>query len=220
MSQPLNEPQSWGILGLRLALAAIVGLHVVFLSLLAVWWDTRNAISVRMEQFETKQRLKWIAAEIESYRHDPGAIPKSLSELAEHGLGAVIASNKWLVDGWRRPFIYTVNGTNWTVLSYGHDGQPGGTGADADLTNWKPEPAESKVLPSFREFVFEAKMTRGATITSIVSGVLATSVSLLTVRIPRLTRRGMLKVALTVLATVVGAAFAAAFIGSLHVPTH
>ena len=39
-----------------------------------------------------------------------------------------------LTDGWRRPLIYQVEEDNFvTLLSLGRDGQPGGTGEDADI---------------------------------------------------------------------------------------
>jgi len=44
------------------------------------------------------------------------------------------------LDPWGRPYIYKspgdVNGTSYDLLSYGRDGQPGGTGEDADVTSW------------------------------------------------------------------------------------
>ena len=44
------------------------------------------------------------------------------------------------LDPWGRPFIYRspgdVNMTAYDLLSYGRDGQPGGTGEDADITSW------------------------------------------------------------------------------------
>jgi general secretion pathway protein G len=44
------------------------------------------------------------------------------------------------LDPWGRPFIYKspgdVNATSYDLLSYGRDGQPGGTGEDADVTSW------------------------------------------------------------------------------------
>jgi general secretion pathway protein G len=209
-----------GPLALRLAAATVVGLLVAFLSLLAVWGDMRKVKTLRMEQWETRQRLKWIAIGIESYQRREDALPKSLNHIENSGLGTEVKSNRWLVDGWDRPFIYTVNGTSWTVLSYGRDGRPGGKGADADLTNWKPEPEESKVFPAFYEFVFQLKPTRTATTGTIVCGVLAALVSFFTVHIPKFTRRGLLSVAFRVLATIVGATIIAFMIGGLEVPHH
>ena len=44
------------------------------------------------------------------------------------------------LDPWGRPYVYfcpgTVNPTSYDLASYGRDGQPGGTGEDADVTSW------------------------------------------------------------------------------------
>lgn len=42
------------------------------------------------------------------------------------------------MDPWGRPYAYQQPGTHgdFDLLSYGKDGRPGGTGEDADLTNW------------------------------------------------------------------------------------
>ena len=41
-------------------------------------------------------------------------------------------------DPWGRPYVYTQPGTHgdFDLLSYGKDGRPGGSGEDADVTNW------------------------------------------------------------------------------------
>ena len=42
-------------------------------------------------------------------------------------------------DPWGRPYAYLQPGSHggdFDLLSYGKDGRPGGTGEDADLTNW------------------------------------------------------------------------------------
>jgi general secretion pathway protein G len=41
-------------------------------------------------------------------------------------------------DPWGRPYVYRAPGQHgaYDVISYGADGQEGGTGADADITSW------------------------------------------------------------------------------------
>jgi len=41
-------------------------------------------------------------------------------------------------DPWGRPYVYQQPGTHgdFDLLSYGKDGRPGGSGEDADITNW------------------------------------------------------------------------------------
>lgn len=38
-------------------------------------------------------------------------------------------------DPWGRPYLYRFDGSRGSVLSYGADGKPGGTGEDADLSS-------------------------------------------------------------------------------------
>jgi general secretion pathway protein G len=42
------------------------------------------------------------------------------------------------LDPWGRPFVYREPGEHGEIdlYSYGKDGRPGGTGVDADITNW------------------------------------------------------------------------------------
>jgi hypothetical protein len=212
MNQPANESQNRGPLASRLTLAVLIGLCVASLSLLAVWGDMRKVKTLRTEQWKTRQELKFLGQAIRLSQSHDGSPPDSLSRL---GLSSASRA-----AGGGRPFIYSVNGTNWTVLSYGRDGKPGGVGSDADLTNWKPEPAESQVLPTFYEFVFELEQTGMATISTIICGVLAGWLSFFTVGIPKGTRRELLRVGLTLLATLIGATFIAFMIGGLEVPHH
>ena len=43
------------------------------------------------------------------------------------------------MDPWGRPYVYqqpSTHGADFDLLSYGKDGRPGGSGEDADITNW------------------------------------------------------------------------------------
>jgi general secretion pathway protein G len=82
---------------------------------------------------------------LDQYRLDIGRYPNS-----ELGLKALVerpaSEPKWSgpylrkdvpPDPWGRPYVYKVPGEKgeFDLLSYGKDGQPGGTGENADLTN-------------------------------------------------------------------------------------
>jgi general secretion pathway protein G len=49
-------------------------------------------------------------------------------------------------DPWGRPYQYVAPGKGgpYDIISYGADGRDGGTGSDADITNWDVEVAEIK----------------------------------------------------------------------------
>jgi len=48
------------------------------------------------------------------------------------------------IDPWGRPYIYKspgdANPQGYDLLSFGRDGQPGGSGEDADVTSWESAP--------------------------------------------------------------------------------
>ena len=100
-----------------------------------------------------KSEVKMAQAQIDSlekaldqYRLDTGHYPNT-----EQGLDALMArpSNelKWQgpylkkqvpPDPWGKPYVYKYPGEHgeYDLFSYGKDGQPGGTGEAADITNW------------------------------------------------------------------------------------
>ena len=66
-----------------------------------------------------------------------GRWPTSVTELATNSMGlAFIRPSPPLPDGWGRQVVcepYTTNNGYGRFVSYGRDGRPGGTGADADI---------------------------------------------------------------------------------------
>jgi len=101
-----------------------------------------------------KSRVKAAHAQIdaldkalEQFRLDVGRLPTT-----EEGLAALNAPPSGVTnwegpylkkavppDPWGHPYVYVQPGTHqndFDLLSYGRDGQPGGTGEDADITNW------------------------------------------------------------------------------------
>lgn len=83
---------------------------------------------------------------LDQYRLDTGHYPST-----EQGLAALNArpanEPKWNgpyltkaipLDPWDRPYVYKQPGDHgdYDLLSYGEDGQPGGSGEAADVTNW------------------------------------------------------------------------------------
>jgi general secretion pathway protein G len=81
---------------------------------------------------------------LDQYRLDTGGYPN-----AELGLGALLArpnnEPKWAgpylkkalpPDPWGRPYVYRpADNGSVVIISYGKDGQPGGSGENADITN-------------------------------------------------------------------------------------
>ena len=83
---------------------------------------------------------------LDQYRLDVGRYPAT-----EQGLNALVVQpsgvTKWSgpylkkglpLDPWSKPYLYKAPGEHGEVdiFSYGRDGTPGGSGEDADITNW------------------------------------------------------------------------------------
>ena len=95
-----------------------------------------------------KMEIKNIGAALDLFRIDVGRYPKQ-----EEGLQALMTQpdglNSWagpyidkkdvLNDPWGTPYIYKIPGQHgdYDLLSYGADKVEGGTGEDADITNWQ-----------------------------------------------------------------------------------
>jgi general secretion pathway protein G len=93
-----------------------------------------------------KAQIDALEKSLDQYRLDTGHYPST-----EQGLNALFErpqnEPKWggpylkkavPPDPWGNAFIYRVPGQkgDYDVISYGKDGRPGGTGEDADITNF------------------------------------------------------------------------------------
>ena len=94
----------------------------------------------------TRAQLNSLEQALDQWRLDVGRYPTT-----EEGLNALMTSppdiTGWTgpylkkavpLDPWGHPFIYQQPGEHgeMDLYSYGKDGQPGGTGESADITNW------------------------------------------------------------------------------------
>ncbi len=95
--------------------------------------------------------IKNLQTAIEMYRADNGRIPtpeQGLEALVRrperqpvpnrYPEGGYLLSPRVPVDPWGRPYIYLVpgrRGERYEILSYGADGEPGGTGENAELSS-------------------------------------------------------------------------------------
>jgi general secretion pathway protein G len=92
-----------------------------------------------------QMQLDTLASAVESYRSDVGHYPTGsqgvaalLTDPGEGGWkGPYVKNSNVLNDPWGHPVQYQVgqDGQSFTVTSLGRDGQPGGTGLDADLVS-------------------------------------------------------------------------------------
>ena len=142
-SSQKNSHQSSGFTLLELlVVVAIIGL-------LAAYVGPKYFSQIgRSEQAVAKSQLESFSQALSAYRIDVGSYPTTedgLSVLNKKPSDSAKAA-KWNgpylmksvpLDPWGKPYMYRSPGdkSDFELASYGNDGQPGGTGDAADITN-------------------------------------------------------------------------------------
>jgi len=120
---------------------------IVIIGLLAAYVGPKYFSQLgKSEVTIAKAQIEAFEKSLDTYRLDLGHYPNS-----EEGLGALLtphATNtaKWNgpylkksapPDPWGHPYIYRSPGakSDFEIVSFGRDGQPGGSGEDADISN-------------------------------------------------------------------------------------
>lgn len=223
------------LLAVRLTVATLIGLAVFLLSCLAAWRQAPEALMNNdMLDIWTRMGLSRIYSLIADRVQQGQAPPQSLrdltpelEDLSRQIHGGILIRNGNLVDGWGRPFLYSAQGTSFTLKSYGRDGKPGGTGFDRDLDHsndhemldyHSPTVMANPPMPTLHQFLFELP-TGGMIWGCALSGALAFLLSVILVRPAPLTWPEsvilVIKIGLTILATL----FFAQIIMQIHIPS-
>ncbi len=100
----------------------------------------------KAKRVKAKADIKAIESALELYKLDHGTYPttqmglKALTEAGQDGSGPYIKGGM-KQDPWNKPYVYLSPGSHgeFDVISYGADGEPGGTAKNADITNWSSE---------------------------------------------------------------------------------
>jgi len=138
MAPPLKKIPGFTLLEL-LVVIVIIGLLAGYVAPKYFSQVGKSETQVARAQIDALEKA------LDQYRLDTGRYPNN-----ELGLKALVerpaSEPKWSgpylrkdvpPDPWGRPYVYKVPGEKgeFDLLSYGKDGQPGGTGENADLTN-------------------------------------------------------------------------------------
>jgi len=120
---------------------------IVIIGLLASYVGPKYFAQIgKSEVTVAKAQIEGLEKALDNYRLDMGHYPT-----VEEGLAVLVVkpsdnSNKWNgpylkkdvpPDPWGRPYQYRNPGSRGgiDIISYGKDGQPGGSGENADITN-------------------------------------------------------------------------------------
>ena len=123
-----------------LVVVAIIGLLVAYVAPRYFGQVGRSEIAAAKAQIDALEKA------LDQYRLDAGRFPateQGLAALVERPANEPRWSGPYLrkavpLDPWGKPYVYRspgAQGTDYDLLSYGRDGQPGGSGEDADLSN-------------------------------------------------------------------------------------
>lgn len=106
------------VIAIIATLAAIVGVNV-FKNI-----DESNVATAKAQIRNFKNALV-------SYKLKNKKFPQALDELASGGF----LEGKVPTDPWNNPYVYSIDGSKYTIVSYGADGRPGGTEYDSDISS-------------------------------------------------------------------------------------
>jgi general secretion pathway protein G len=134
-----NKPRGFTLLEL-LVVMVIIGMLAGFVAPRFFAQIGKSETKVARAQLDALEKA------LDQYRLDVGGYPSSeqgLVALMERPAGLAKWSGPYLKktvpqDPWGRPYIYKSPGEHgeFDLLSYGKDGQPGGSGEAEDITNW------------------------------------------------------------------------------------
>ncbi len=91
----------------------------------------------KADQTKVQHEIRTLMGALEMYRLDFKQYPESLEGLVNNAKRVrYLDQGKIPLDSWRKPYVYSVQSSReYTLVSYGADGKPGGEGYDADISS-------------------------------------------------------------------------------------
>jgi hypothetical protein len=134
-------------------------------------------------QWETSEGLRHLVQQLEpqiaQYVKDHKQLPDRLADLPDFGPDVSCSwlersANGDVLDEWKNPTRYQVDGETFVVVSFGRDGAEGGVGPDADL--YSDGRNRDARRPSFVQFLTESDVREIATRGFFLDGILAAGI--------------------------------------------
>ena len=86
-------------------------------------------------QGAAKTEIKTLSGAVVMYKLHHGKFPPDLESLINNQRQNYLDKKEIPSDPWGNKYLYTVEGSNFKIVSYGGDGQPGGDGENADIAS-------------------------------------------------------------------------------------
>ncbi len=81
-----------------------------------------------------KAQIKQLENALLQYRLKNRRFPDTLEQLINNANGInYLNASRIPPDPWGNPYVYNLEGSRYTIVSYGANGQPGGEGYDSDI---------------------------------------------------------------------------------------
>jgi hypothetical protein len=194
----------------RAVFALLTAASVATIAYICAWFEYRGFHYYRLSQIDTRSDLDILRQEIDQHRRDSGKLPTTLEAVkkASHG--------DRLMDQWGRPLNYEVSDDSYQLYSYGQDGQPGGSGLDADL--YASTPPSANELLTLSQFS-SAPGVRGIMLACLLAGFIALPIYFLCSKNPGQDRRSLIKVVAVNAVTAAFCILTAVALSVLHLPS-
>lgn len=134
---------------LGFTLTEMVVVIAIIIIILGIAVPGSIAIMNNAKKAEATAEIKSFKAAITAFELDMGKTPQTLDELVknpgvERWQGPYLEDTTVVPkDPWKNSYIFMNPGTHgpgtYEIISYGADGQEGGEGINADISNWKTE---------------------------------------------------------------------------------
>ena len=111
-------------------LIIILSFFVIIIYLLSI--PKIETISSEAQQAITNLNAQNNFQALKMYKLKHGNFPTQIEGLNVLEIEKVITNS--ITDFWGRPFIYTVSGNQYSIISFGADGQRGGSNLNKDLS--------------------------------------------------------------------------------------
>ena len=193
-------------LAIRLSIALLLGLCVAWMPLNMARGSWMTQFSP--EQTTTQWSLKSVVAAVEFYKQEHGSYPTDLQKLPHDEFRQT--------DGWKRPWVYSVEGGKPLIESLGRDGKRGGSHENADLSSLAPRPQTAQ-LSMWGQWTHPAAL--GLRIVALLVGASMATLIFVGLKQQTFERKSLLPLAISLFVSLAIAVSGAGFIAIAHVPS-